>query len=146
MRPFDAEETASMQAYVEDIYERFVGLVAEARKMEIPAVDEIAQGRVWVGTDALELGLVDEIGGLREAVRYAASLAGYVSKGDYRVVGYPKQLTMSEQLLQMVSGMKETPSILAGTPFEALGKELARLRENDPTQVYARLPYDIQIR
>jgi protease-4 len=146
MRPFDAEETASLQAYVEDIYERFVGLVAEARKMEIPAVDEIAQGRVWVGTDALELGLVDEIGGLREAVYYAASLAGYVSKGDYHVVGYPKPMTMSEQLMEMISGMKEAPSILAGTPFEALGKELSRLKENNPSQVYARLPYDIQIR
>jgi protease-4 len=146
MRPFDAEEAASLQAYVEDIYDRFVGLVAEARSMEIPAVDEIAQGRVWVGTDALELGLVDEIGGLRDAVNYAASLAGYMSKGDYHVVGYPKPLTMSEQLMGMISGMKEAPSILAGTPFEALGKELSRLKENNPSQVYARLPYDIQIR
>jgi len=146
MRPFDAEETESLQAYVEDIYERFVGLVAEARSMEIPAVDEIAQGRVWVGTDALSLGLVDEIGGLREAVRYAASLAGYVSKGDYHVVGYPKQLSSAEQLMQMLSGNKETPSILTGTPFEALGRELSRIGENNPSQVYARLPYDIEIR
>jgi protease-4 len=146
MRPFDAEETASMQAYVEDIYERFVGLVAEGRSLETQQVDDMAQGRVWVGTDALGLGLVDEIGGLREAVDYAASLAGYLSKGDYHVVTYPAQLTQTEQLMQMFSGGREEPSILADTPFEELGKSLRTLRDNRPSQVYARLPYDIEIR
>ena len=146
MRPFDAEETASMQAYVDDIYGRFVGLVAEGRSLETQQVDDMAQGRVWVGTDALGLGLVDEIGGLREAVSYAASLAGYLSKGDYHVVTYPAQLTQAEQFIQMLYGQREEPSILAGTPFEALGESLRGLRENEPTQVYARLPYDIEIR
>ena len=146
MRPFDAEETASMQAYIEDVYGRFVGLVAAGRSLEPQQVDDMAQGRVWVGTDALGLGLVDEIGGLREAVNYAASLAGYLSKGDYRVVTYPAQLTQAELFIQMLYGQKEEPSILAGTPFEALGESLRGLRENEPTQVYARLPYDIEIR
>ena len=146
MRPFDAEETASMQAYVDDVYERFVGLVAEGRSLEKQAVDDMAQGRVWVGTDALGLGLVDEIGGLREAVNYAASLAGYVSKGDYRVVTCPVQPTQTEQLLDMLYGKKQAPSILEGTPFEALGKTLRNLDEHKATQVYARLPYDIEIR
>ena len=146
MRPFDAEETASLQLYVDDVYERFVGLVAEGRSLETQKVDDMAQGRVWVGTDALGLGLVDEIGGLRQAVDYAASLAGYLSKGDYHVVTYPAQLTQTEMLLDMISGGRQEPSILAGTPFEELGKTLSRLRENEPTQVYARLPYDIEIR
>jgi protease-4 len=145
-RPFDAEETASMQVYVDDVYERFVGLVAEGRSLETQKVDDMAQGRVWVGTDALGLGLVDEIGGLRQAVDYAASLAGYISKGDYRVVTYPAQLTQAEQIMQLISGSREEPSILAGTPFEELGKTLGRLRENEPSKVYARLPYDIEIR
>ena len=146
MRPFDAEETASLQLYVDDIYGRFVGLVAEGRSLETQKVDDMAQGRVWVGTDAIGLGLVDEIGGLREAVDYAASLAGFLSKGDYHVVTYPAQLSQTEQLLDLFSGKKEAPSILTGTPFEALGKSLKDLRENEPTQVYARLPYDIEIR
>ena len=106
----------------------------------------MAQGRVWVGTDALELGLVDEIGGLREAVNYAASLAGFVNKSDYKVKCYPQPLSSTDQIMQMLMGDKEAPSILAGTPFEELGKTLSRLRENEPTQVYARLPYDIEIR
>ena len=146
MRPFDDEEKALMQADVEDIYGRFVNLVAEGRSLETGKVDEMAQGRVWVGTDALELGLVDEIGGLREAVDYAASLAGYISKSDYRVVGYPKPLSTMEQFLQLFGSGNETPSILAGTPFEALGKTLQDLHGNQPSQVYARLPYDIEIR
>jgi len=145
-RPFDAEETEYMQSYVEDIYGKFVGLVAEARGLEVERVDEIAQGRVWVGTDAIGLGLVDEIGGLRQAVDYAASLAGYVNKSDYKVVGYPAPLSTSEQLMQLFSGQKDTPSILAGTPFEVFGEALSALDGNDPTEVYARLPYDIEIR
>ena len=146
MRPFDAEETAYLQSYVEDIYGQFVGLVAEGRSLEPVKVDEMAQGRVWVGADALGLGLVDEIGGLREAVAYAASLAGYVNKSDYRVVGYPKPLSTSEQLMMMLGGRQEEPSILSGTPFEFFGRALSTWKENEPTQVYARLPYDIEIR
>ena len=146
MRPFDKDEEATMQAYVEDIYDRFVNIVSEGRSLEPAQVDDLGQGRVWVGTDALERGLVDEIGGLRDAVNYAASLAGFVNKSDYRVVGFPAPLSKADQLMEMISGRKEEPSILAGTPFEALGKSLRGLRENEPTQVYARLPYEIEIR
>ena len=146
MRPFDAEETAYLQSYVEDIYGQFVGLVAEGRSLDPAKVDEMAQGRVWVGTDALGLGLVDEIGGLREAVAYAASLAGYVNKSDYKVTCYPAPLTMAEQFMMILSGQQEEPSILSGTPFEFFGKTLSTLKDNEPTQVYARLPYDIEIR
>ena len=145
MRPFDKEEEATMQAYVEDIYTRFVNIVAEGRSLETTQVDDLGQGRVWVGTDALERGLVDEIGGLRQAVDYAASLAGFVNKSDYRVVGFPEPLSKSDQFLEMLFGREEEPSILAGTPFESLGKTLRGLRENEPTQVYARLPYEIEI-
>ena len=146
MRPFDAEETAGMQDYIEDIYGRFVNLVAEGRSLTPEKVDEMAQGRVWTGADALELGLVDEIGGLREAVDYAASLAGYINRSEYKVAGYPAPLTMTQQLMQMLYGQKDEPSVLSGTPFEALGKTLSGLKENQPTQVYARIPYDIDIR
>ena len=145
MRPFDKDEEATMQAYVEDIYDRFVNIVSEGRSLEPAQVDDLGQGRVWVGTDALERGLVDEIGGLRDAVNYAATLAGFVNKSDYHVVGFPAPLSKADQLMEMISGRKDEPSILAGTPFEALGKSLRGLRENEPTQVYARLPYEIEI-
>ena len=146
MRPFDAEEMAYMQAGVEDIYDRFVTLVSEGRSLEKQQVDDIAQGRVWVGTDAIGIGLVDEIGSLSEAVEYAASLVGYVSKGDYHVVCYPKPLSPMDELLSLFGSGKEAPSILAGTPFEAFGRSLRDLKENEPSKVYARLPYDIEFR
>ena len=81
-----------------------------------------------------------------EAVDYAASLAGYVSKGDYQVISRPATLSSMEQIMMMIGGEKEAPSILADTPFEALGRSLDGIREGRPGQAYARLPYDIVIR
>ncbi|MCR5018858.1 MAG: signal peptide peptidase SppA, partial [Bacteroidales bacterium] len=88
-RPFDAAELAYLQASVEDIYERFVGMVAENRNMTVDQVDAIAQGRVWAGTDALEVGIVDEIGTLSDAVVYAASLAGFDDPSQYKIKTSP---------------------------------------------------------
>ena len=82
MRPLDAEEERYMQASVDTIYTKFTELVAQGRGMEVGYVDEIAQGRVWAGTEALEIDLVDEIGGLADAIEYAAAVSGY---SDYEV-------------------------------------------------------------
>lgn len=146
MRPFDSEEIRFMQTSVEDIYERFVNLVAEGRGLEPARVDEIAQGRVWMGADALEIGLVDEIGTLEDAIAYAASLADLHSGDEYRVVGYPQPLSfMEEMMLSFGKGGRE-PGILSGTPFEALGKAVGSLKAREPGRVYARLPYALDIR
>ena len=146
MRPFDNEELACMQASVEDIYDSFVNLVATSRGLEPARVDEIAQGRVWTGADALEIGLVDELGTLEDAIAYAAALADLHSSDEYRVVGYPLPLTFLEELMQGIGQGTEEPSILAGTPFAGLGKEVAALRAQQPGVVYARLPYSIEIK
>ena len=144
MRPFDADELAFMQASVEDIYESFVNLVAESRGQEPAAIDAIAQGRVWAGTDALEIGLVDEIGTLEDAIQYAAALADLLSSDEYEVVSYPLPPTFFEQLMQ---GMQpQEPSILSGTPFEGLAREIAAIKDGDPAKAYARLPYSLVIR
>ena len=144
-RPFDAVETAYMQANVEDIYDRFVTMVAENRGMTVPEVDDIAQGRVWVGSDALGIKIVDEIGTLEDAVAYAASLAGFESPAEYKIKQSPKPLTFAEQLMLSISG-DDTPTILTGTPFEAMTDILRAFDEDRPTQVYARLPYNIEIK
>jgi protease-4 len=146
MRPFDSEELQCMQLSVEDIYERFVNLVASSRGLEPARVDEIAQGRVWLGSDALEIGLVDEIGTLEDAIAYAASLADFHSSDEYSVVGYPQPLTLVEEFMNSIGQRTEEPSILSGTPFEALGKAVSGLKAPDPTRVYARLPYALEIR
>lgn len=145
MRPFDTTELAYMQASVEDIYELFVNLVASSRGMEPARVDEIAQGRVWTGADALEIGLVDEIGTLEDAISYAAALADLHSSDEYSVVGYPKPLTFMEELL-MSFGKTQEPSILADTPFAGMEKGLEALKSQNTGLIYARLPYALEIR
>ena len=144
-RPFSAEETAYMQAYVEDIYEQFVNLVAQSRGKESEEVDAIAQGRVWAGADALEIGLVDEIGKLEDAIRYAAALADFHSSDEYAVVDYPQPPTPLEEILGSLGKGTEEPSILSGTPFAGLGKAVELLK-TDGSAVYARLPYAFDIR
>ena len=145
MRPFDAAETAYMQASIEDIYESFVNLVAEGRGMTPERVDEIAQGRVWLGSDALGIGLVDEIGTLQDAIAYAASLAS-LTQDDYTLLSYPQQLTFFEELMRSLNKMNEGPSILEGTPFESFGVALQGIREMEPAKAYARLPYAFDMR
>ena len=142
VRPFDGEETAYLQAYVEDIYTQFVNMVAEGRDMTPEAVDEIAQGRVWTGAEALGIGLVDEIGTLGDAVAYAASLAGLVSESDYQVAAFPRPLTAMEQIMEMMGKSKRDKSILAGTPFAAIGRTLEKVARDaeQPARVFAAMP------
>lgn len=146
VRPLDAQETAYMQGSVEDIYDRFVNLVAEGRSMETDAVDAIAQGRVWTGSDALGIGLVDELGTLSDAVAYAASLAGLENESDYSTLAVPKPLTPFETLLETMGQTNKEPDILAGTPFEGFSAAVRRAVSGEPSAVYARLPYDITIK
>jgi protease-4 len=95
--PMSAEERAILQESVENIYEKFTSHVAEGRKMEQSAVDSIGQGRVWSGTDAKRLGLVDEIGGMDDALRIAAGLA---KLPKYRTVAMPEAKDFVKQLLE----------------------------------------------
>ena len=144
-RPFDAAELAYLQASVEDIYERFVGMVAENRGMTVADVDAIAQGRVWAGADAINIGIVDEIGTLSDAVAYAASLAGFDDPSQYKVKTSPAPLGMMQQLMMSFS-QDDTPTILTGTPLESMTDILGSLNQDRPTEVYARMPYFIEIR
>ena len=145
MRPFDKAELDYQQASVEDIYESFVNLVADGREMAPSAVDAIAQGRVWMGSDALEIGLVDEIGTLQDAIAYAASLAG-IAPDDARIAAYPAPLTFVEQLMESFGQSNSEPAILAGTPFEAMSSEVSSVLSAQPGKPMARLPYAYDIR
>ena len=146
MRPFDNAELAYMQASVEDIYESFVNLVATSRNMDPARVDEIAQGRVWTGADALQIGLVDEIGTLEDAIAYAAALADFHSSEEYKVVGYPKPLTLVEEFMMSFGQTPQEPYVLADTPFAGIAKAAQSLTKEQPSAVYARLPYMLEIR
>ncbi|HEX2212179.1 MAG TPA: signal peptide peptidase SppA [Mycobacterium sp.] len=88
-QPFTDEQQAHVEAEADLFYTDFIERVAESRKMSVGAVDAIARGRVWTGADALERGLVDELGGLRTAVTRAKVLAGLKPDEEVRIVGYP---------------------------------------------------------
>jgi protease-4 len=87
--PFSAEQHAIVEAEADLFYDDFIRRVAEARSMTVDEVDAIARGRIWTGADAHERGLVDELGGHRDAVRRAKLLAGLDADTDVRLVAYP---------------------------------------------------------
>jgi protease-4 len=87
--PFTDEQRARVEAEADLCYADFVQRVAEGRKLSTEAVEEVAQGRIWTGSDALGHGLVDELGGLRTAVRRAKVLAGLEEDAKVRIVSYP---------------------------------------------------------
>ena len=144
-RPLDAEETAYMQRSVDDIYEAFLENVSAGRGMDKAEIDEIAQGRVWTGSDALKIGLVDEIGTLADAVRYAAIAAGDTEAdlGTWEVASYPKPMTTLDIILENLTGSSDA---LAGTPFESVGRAFRDWDAASTGKVYARMPYILEIK
>ncbi len=102
-KPFTDAERARMQRGVDAIYDLFKSRVAAGRKLSDEQVDSIAQGRVWMGRDALAIGLVDRIGGLDEAIRSAAKLAGL---SDYSITTYPEPV---DRFQNMIGKFKNTP-------------------------------------
>lgn len=148
-RPRTEEEMQVFQKGVDWIYSQFVAKVAEGRNLPLSRVEEIAQGRVWSGTDAKRIGLVDEIGGLEAATRYAAKQANL---GDhYRVIEYPKSRTLSEAIAEYMG--KFQPVSLHVRPAGLLGEVTDRIESefswlyslNDPKGVYARMPVELVI-
>ena len=132
-RPFDQTEYNYMLRSIEAIYDKFTTIVAEGRGLEKTRVDEIGQGRVWTGSDALGIGLVDEIGTLQDAIAYAAALADLNSSDEYSVQGYPTPPTFVEQLLEQFGTNKQDNEISAFLSYQ-------------PGKFYARMPYNYVIR
>jgi protease-4 len=146
-RPKTEAEMAVFQKLVDWIYDEFTAKVAESRKLDKAKVLEIAQGRVWSGTEAKKLGLVDEIGGLGKAITYAAEKAGLGT--NYRLTEFPHKRQLAEIINEVLKGMTPDQAGDNAALAKMLGefKEQARvlLRFNDPCGIYARLPVDIRI-
>ncbi len=135
-------ERELMQEYVENIYDVFLDRVADGRNMTKEAIDEIGQGRVWSGENALEIGLVDELGGLNRAVELAAELAGIES---YRTVDLPELPDPVQELLRGTSDNVRA-RILKNTLGESAQYYEMFEKASKFNGVMARLPYDIDIR
>lgn len=118
--PFTPQQQAHREAEADLIYTDFVERVAQGRNLTTEAVDAVARGRVWTGADAKERGLVDELGGLRTAVRRAKVLAGLDEDAEVRLVGYP-----GSSLLEMLRPRTSSQPAATALP-EALGTVLVR--------------------
>ncbi|MEG4214052.1 signal peptide peptidase SppA [Microcoleus sp. Pol14C6] len=147
-RPKNPQELANIQRIVDRIYDRFITKVANSRQLPKNKVQEIAQGRVWSGTAAKQLGLVDEIGGLEDAVREAAKQAKLGD--DWKVEEYPKRRSLEERILEKISGVHVLKPATKLDPltaeFKKMQDELAVIKSmNDPQGIYVRLPFNLRI-
>ena len=148
-RPKTDEELAVLQRMVDWIYEQFTAKVADSRHLKLEFVQEIAQGRVWSGAEAQKLGLVDEIGGLDAAVKYAAEKAGLGT--NYRLVEYPQKKELAEAISEYLGRISPNSQVLGHTGLvgqiaDRLQEELKVLQAfNDPQGVYARMPVELSI-
>ncbi len=140
MRPLDKSEVEYIQKEIEIIYDSFLSIVASGRGMTPEKVDEIAQGRVWAGDDALGINLADEKGDIFAAVNYAAASSNL---SQYRLVEYPIVKNPIEKMME--SFKKADASIEAVSNPEKAIEDLyySFMKENG---VYARLLYDVKVR
>jgi protease-4 len=143
-RPFRPEEKELMQAYIEDFYDFFLQRCAEGRNTTKAAIDEVGQGRVWSGENAIDINLVDVLGGIDTALEIAAQKANI--EDDYRVVELPEILPPFEQLMKDLTGnasafMKNM--IWEHSEYLEILNTVENLKESYPIQ--ARVPYEISI-
>ena len=143
MRALNPQEVAYMQASVEKIYDKFTSIVSNGRNMTVEAVDNIAQGRVWTGAEALGIGLVDELGTLEDALRYAAmSIDGVSDLSEVELAEYPKPQDPLTALIEELTGGSEM-ALFKGTSLENVEKAFQSINETQTGKAYARIPYEI---
>jgi len=138
MKPMSEFQHQKIDNEIVKIYNEFTQLVSRTRNLELSFVDSIARGRVWSGTDALELGLVDEMGGMEKAVAYAAEKAELGE--NFRISEYPKQKDFFEQLVEELTG--QTKVRILGNEldeFKTYYDQIQAMRNMQGAQ--ARIPY-----
>ena len=140
-RPMNKFESDLMQSYIEEGYALFVSRVADGRKMDFAAVDAIGQGRVWSGENALKIGLVDQLGGLDDAVKAAAEMAGL---DHYKLIRLPE---LTDPFTMFMKG--GTNNVRTWFLKKELGETYQYYdqlkRFSQMKGLYARMPYDIVI-
>lgn len=135
-RSLDSQETEAMQEQVEMIYTHFIDIVAEGRGLTPERVDGIAQGRVWCGNEALRIDLVNEIGGLNDAIDYAAIAAGLE---NYRIESWPKAENKLDKLMHNFGSAGAAVETITSDPEQLLQKFINSVKTEKG--IYARMPY-----
>jgi protease-4 len=148
-RPKTEAELDIIQRMIDWTYGEFLRKVSEGRKLQPEAVAEIAQGRVWSGAEAKKIGLVDELGGLDTAIKFAAEKAGLGR--NYRIVEFPQKKEFAEAVTELMERL--SPEARTGSDgvvaeiTRRFQKEVAALKNfNDPQGIYARMPLELSIR
>lgn len=139
-RPLRPEERQIIQSQIENTYKKFITKVANDRDMEVSEVAKIGEGRVWSGKDALEIGLIDEFGGLQAAIDWAAKEAGLE---NYKTRELPFLKDPVDAILGQLMGRQAHINTLIETEWPVI-RELRETMNGGPLQ--ARLPYSITIR
>ena len=145
----DPVQREAMNASITNIYEDFVSIVADGRGMTFEDVDAIARGRVWTGEDALEIGLVDELGDLESAIADAAARAGLDSLDEDEIVFLPEAMDPLQAFVEDLAGAEMLGEALvkAGIPEEQWRQWLSVKRMvESKDRIQARLPYGIDIK
>ncbi len=151
-RPQTEAELTIQQSYTDTLYDRFMGIVAEGRDISKERVAQVAQGRVWSGEDAIAANLVDELGGLEDAIALAAKTA---ELKEHSVNEFPKLPSLEEQLLNSIFSTGMQTGLASHLPWnkDSLTDQLLKLKDeftlleslNDPNNTYMRLPFTTEI-
>ena len=144
MRPMTSSERIILQNYINRGYELFISRCAEGRNTSNDDIKLVAEGRVWSGTDALSIGLVDVLGGLDDAITIAATKAELTD--NYAIAEYPKQKDALTQLLEDITGESLTNIVLkhrlSNTQLSILNSQLSTLNRQG---IQAITPYRVEL-
>ena len=137
------EEISIVQSHVDRIYERFLSLVSENRDLNMSRISEIAQGRVWMGQDAHEIGLIDELGTLGDAVAYTAARAGIT---QFEIIDFPQVESPVDAINQLFETSLNSGLEKRFSPINSVLQEFEMLAEqfenyNDPANSYSFLSW-----
>ncbi|MDA3904546.1 MAG: signal peptide peptidase SppA [Bacteroidales bacterium] len=139
-KPLSAFQKAIIQKSVENVYSSFVNKVAKGRNMSFEDVDDIGQGRVWTGKQALDLGLVDKLGGLEDAIKAAAELA---ELDDYRIQSLPVQ---KDPIMKMIEDLSGESNLLINQELGVFSKYLKYINTLEKSDlIQARMLFDFEI-
>ncbi len=144
-RRWSLEDQAKVEGLASRFYDRFLSLVAENRHMDVEAVHQIAQGRVWTGAEAKKVGLVDELGGFDKALAVAKDKAKIAASQDVAVVVFPAPKSAFDRFFEETSGWDDM-TVRARMSPEALALRFRERVLKQSMTVWARLPYGVDVR
>jgi protease-4 len=146
-RPKTDDELDLLQEYTDFIYDAFIERVAEGRNLSVDEVKAIAEGRIWSGAEALEVGLVDKLGGLDDAIEHAVDIAGI--KGEWQLIQVPEETDAAAFIEKFLGGTPKNEPLgtegLFSQKLRQMQRELPWLKAlNDPHGVYTLMPLNFK--